>query len=205
MTEKNEINEILNQEIDKEIKSKLLKIITAIKKLKEAYEFLEQVDYIKYNIPDYLDIIKYPKDLSMIQFNLENDTYKTIQSFLNDVQLIWDNCYTYNPPKNYISKCAQICEKKFKKEFEKYFNVNIDINEEYSHDNIGINEKMELKETINKLIKNNNIKALNNIKNYCIKIVPHIIQIKKKKKTYKIIFDKLNRHILYNIYELINL
>ena len=83
--------------------------------------------------------------------------------------------------------------------------MNIDINEEYSHDNIGINEKMELKETINKLIKNNNIKALNNIKNYCIKIVPHIIQINEKEKTYKIIFDKLNRHILYNIYELINL
>ena len=204
MTEKNEINEILNQEIDKEIKSKLLKIISTIKKLKEAYEFLEPVDYIKYNIPDYLDIIKYPRDLSMIQFNLENDHYKTIQSFLNDVQLIWDNCYTYNPPKNYISKCAQICEKKFKKEFEKYFDVNIDINEEYSHDNIGINEKMELKETINKLIKNNNIKALNNIKNYCIKIVPHIIQINEKEKTYKIIFDKLNRNILYNIYKIIN-
>ena len=205
MTEKNEINEVLNQIIDKEIKSKLLKIISTIKKLKEAYEFLEPVDYVKYNIPDYLDIIKYPKDLSMVQFNLENDHYKTIQAFLNDVQLIWDNCYTYNPPKNYISKCAQICEKKFKKEFEKYFNINIDICEEYSHDNIGINEKMELKETINKLIKNNNIKALNNIKNYCIKIVPHIIQINEKEKTYKIIFDKLNRHILYNIYELINL
>ena len=205
MTEKNEINEVLNQIIDKEIKSKLLKIISTIKKLKEAYEFLEPVDYVKYNIPDYLDIIKYPKDLSMVQFNLENDHYKTIQAFLNDVQLIWDNCYTYNPPKNYISKCAQICEKKFKKEFEKYFNINIDICEEYSHDNIGINEKMELKETINKLIKDNNIKALNNIKNYCIKIVPHIIHINEKEKTYKIIFDKLNRHILYNIYEIINL
>ena len=205
MTEKNEINEVLNQIIDKEIKSKLLKIISTIKKLKEAYEFLEPVDYVKYNIPDYLDIIKYPKDLSMVQFNLENDHYKTIQAFLNDVQLIWDNCYTYNPPKNYISKCAQICEKKFKKEFEKYFNINIDIYEEYSHDNIGINEKMELKETINKLIKDNNIKALNNIKNYCIKIVPHIIHINEKEKTYKIIFDKLNRHILYNIYEIINL
>ena len=202
MTEK---NEILNMIIDKEIKSKLLKIISTIKKLKEAYEFLEPVDYIKYNIPDYLDIIKYPRDLSLIQFNLENDYYPNIQSFLNDVQLIWDNCYTYNPPKNYISKCAQICEKKFKKEFEKYFDMNIDIYDTYSNDNIGINEKMELKETINKLIKNRNIKALNNLKNYCIKIVPDIIQINEKDKTYKIIFDKLNRHILYNIYEIINL
>ena len=202
MTEK---NEILNMIIDKEIKSKLLKIISTIKKLKEAYEFLEPVDYIKYNIPDYLDIIKYPRDLSLIQFNLENDYYPNIQSFLNDVQLIWDNCYTYNPPKNYISKCAQICEKKFKKEIEKYFDVNIDIYDTYSNDNIGVNEKMELKETINKLIKNRNIKALNNLKNYCIKIVPDIIQINEKDKTYKIIFDKLNRHILYNIYEIINL
>ena len=200
-----EKNEILSHEIDKEIKSKLMKILSTIKKLKEAYEFLEAVDYIKYNIPDYLDVIKYPRDLSIVQFNLENDYYRDIQSFLNDVQLIWDNCYTYNPPLNYISKCAQICEKKFKIEFEKYFNINIDENEEYSHENIGINEKMELKDTISKLVKNNNLKALNNLKNYCIKIVPHIIQINEDKKTYKIIFDKLNRHILEKIYEIINL
>ena len=200
-----EKNEILSHEIDKEIKSKLMKILSTIKKLKEAYEFLEAVDYIKYNIPDYLDVIKYPRDLSIVQFNLENDYYRDIQSFLNDVQLIWDNCYTYNPPLNYISKCAQICEKKFKTEFEKYFNINIDENKEYSHENIGINEKMELKDTISKLIKNNNLKALNNLKNYCIKIVPHIIQINEDKKTYKIIFDKLNRHILEKIYEIINL
>ena len=200
-----EKNEILSHEIDKEIKSKLMKILSTIKKLKEAYEFLEAVDYIKYNIPDYLDVIKYPRDLSIVQFNLENDYYRDIQSFLNDVQLIWDNCYTYNPPLNYISKCAQICEKKFKTEFEKFFNINIDENEEYSHENIGINEKMELKDTISKLVKNNNLKALNNLKNYCIKIVPHIIQINEDKKTYKIIFDKLNRHILEKIYEIINL
>ena len=204
MSEKNEINEILNQEINSEIKSKLLKIISSIKKLKEAYEFLEPVDYVKYNIPDYLDVIKYTKDLSLIQFGLENNNYKKIQDFLNDIQLIWDNCYTYNPPMNYISKCARICEKKFKKEFEKFFNVNIDVNDEYNHENIGINEKLELKETISTLVKNNNIKALNNLKNYCIKIVPDIIKINEKNNTYTIIFDKLNRNILYNIYKIIN-
>ena len=201
----NEKNEILNLSINSEIKSKLLKILSSIKKLKEAYEFLEPVDYIQYNIPDYLEVIKYPRDLGKIQFKLENNSYKTIQEFLNDVQLIWDNCYTYNPPMNYISKCAQICEKKFKKEFEKVFNVNIDINYEYNHDNIGINEKLELKEAISNLVKKNNLKALNNLKNYCIKIVPNIIQINEKNNTYKIIFDKINRHILNNIYDIINL
>ena len=201
----NKKNEILSQEINPEIKSKLLKILSIIKKLKEAYEFLEPVDYIQYNIPDYLDVIKYPRDLSIIQFNLENNIYKKIQDFLNDMQLIWDNCYTYNPPMNYISKCARICEKKFKKEFEKVFNVDIDENYEYSHENIGINEKLELKEAINNLVKSNNLRALNNLKNYCTKIVPFIIKINEKNNTYTIIFDKLNRHILTKIYEIINI
>ena len=200
-----EKNEILNQIINYEIKSKLLKLISSIKKLKEAYEFLEPVDYIQYDIPDYFDVIKYPRDLSKIQYNLENNNYKTIQIFLNDVQLIWDNCYTYNPPKNYISKCAQICEKKFKKEFEKLFNVNIDLYEEYNHENIGINEKMELKEAISKLVKTKNQKALNNLKNYCVKIVPFIIKINEENNTYTILFDKINRHILNNIYKIINI
>ena len=200
-----EKNEILNQIINYEIKSKLLKLISSIKKLKEAYEFLEPVDYIQYDIPDYFDVIKYPRDLSKIQYNLENNNYKTIQVFLNDVQLIWDNCYTYNPPKNYISKCAQICEKKFKKEFEKLFNVNIDLYEEYNHENIGINEKMELKEAISKLVKTKNQKALNNLKNYCVKIIHFIIKINEENNTYTILFDKINRHILNNIYKIINI
>ena len=35
-----EKNEILSHEIDKEIKSKLMKILSTIKKLKEAYELI---------------------------------------------------------------------------------------------------------------------------------------------------------------------
>ena len=199
------MNEILKSQINSEIKIKLSKILSTIKKLKEAYEFLEPVDYINYNIPDYFDVIKYPRDLKYIQENLDNNNYPTIQSFLNDVQLIWDNCYTYNPPMNYISKCARVCEKKFKKEFEKYFQINIDINTEYNHDILGINEKIELKEKIIELIKHKKFKALDNLKNYCTKIVPYVIEINEKDKSYKIIFDRLNRNILQHIYEIINI
>ena len=83
--------------------------------------------------------------------------------------------------------------------------MDIDENCEYSHENIGINEKMELKEAIANLVKNNDLRALNNLKNYCTKIVPFIIQINEKNNTYTIIFDKLNRHILTKIYEIINI
>ena len=67
------MNEILKSQINSEIKIKLSKILSTIKKLKEAYEFLEPVDYINYNIPDYFDVIKYPRDLKYIQENLDNN------------------------------------------------------------------------------------------------------------------------------------
>ena len=63
---------------------------------------------------------------------------------------------------------------------------------------------MELKEKINYLIETQNFKALNNLKNYCLKIVPHIIEINKEAKKYTIIFDRINKNILENIYEIIN-
>ena len=191
--------------INEETKIKLLKILLSISKLEESFEFLEPVDYIKYNIPDYPKIIKNPRDLGSIKIKLENNEYETIQEFLNDIQLVWDNCHTYNPPMNHVTKLAKFCEKKFKKEFQKTFKFNIDPSEEYSHDNIGINEKIELKEKIKDLIDNDNYKALNNLKNYCLKIVPHIIEVNKETQKYTIIFDRINRHILEKIYEIINL
>ena len=63
---------------------------------------------------------------------------------------------------------------------------------------------MELKEKINNLIESHNYKALNNLKNYCLKIVPFIIEVNKDTKKYNILFDKINRHILEKIYEIIN-
>ena len=189
--------------INEETKIKLLKILLSISKLEESFEFLEPVDYIKYNIPDYPKIIKNPRDLGSIKIKLENDEYETVQEFLNDIQLVWDNCHTYNPPMNHVTKLAKFCEKKFKKEFQKTFKFNIDPSEEYSHDNIGINEKIELKEKIKDLIDNDNYKALNNLKNYCLKIVPHIIEVNKETQKYTIIFDRINRHILEKIYEII--
>ena len=199
------INNFLLSKINEDTKNKLLKILLTVTKLEQSFEFLEPVDYINYNIPDYPKIIKNPRDLGSIQIQLENNKYETIQDFLNDVQLVWDNCHAYNPPMNQVTRAAEFCEKKFKKEFEKTFKFNIELSEEYSNENIGINEKIELKEKINELIENDNFRALNNLKNYCLKIVPYIIEVDKESKKYTIIFDRINRHILEKIYEIINL
>ena len=63
---------------------------------------------------------------------------------------------------------------------------------------------MELKEKINNLIDNQNYKALNDLKNYCLKIVPQIIEINRDQKKFNINFDKINRSILENIYLIID-
>ena len=84
----NDLNYFLLASIIQEIKAKLLKILSTIIMLEESYKFLEPVDYVKYNIPDYPEIIKYPKDLGSIKQKLENDGYETIQEFLNDIQLV---------------------------------------------------------------------------------------------------------------------
>ena len=106
----NDLNNFLSSPINEEIKIKFQKILLSIIKLDEAYEFLEPVDFIKYNIPDYPKIIKYPRDLGSVKLKLDKNGYETVQDFLNDVQLIWDNCHTYNPPLNQITKYAQFCE-----------------------------------------------------------------------------------------------
>ena len=201
----NDLNNFLLSPINEETKIKFQKILSSIIKLDEAYEFLEPVDYIKYNIPDYPKIIKYPRDLGSVKIKLEKNGYETVQDFLSDIQLIWDNCHTYNPPLNQITKYAQFCEKKFKKEFEKVFKFSIDPSESYSHEFIGINEKIELKDKIKELVDNEDNRALKNLKNYCLNIVPHIIEVNEETKKYNIIFDNINRHILEKIYEIINL
>ena len=35
-------------------------------------------------------------DLGTVKKNLKNNKYKTVEEALNDIQLIWGNCKTYN-------------------------------------------------------------------------------------------------------------
>ncbi len=48
-------------------------------------------------LTDYLNIIKYPMDLNTANKKLKEEKYSKIEDVLDDIQLIWDNCKTYNP------------------------------------------------------------------------------------------------------------
>ena len=45
---------------------------------------------------DYLSLIKRPMDLGTISKNIQNEQYKFVEQVLNDIQLVWDNCKSYN-------------------------------------------------------------------------------------------------------------
>lgn len=106
----------MNQE-QQQIATNYLK---AIFKEKNSVCFLEPVDYVGLNLTDYPIIIKHPMDLGTVKKKFEDNKYQSYEDFLKDIQLIWDNCKTYNMEGSPVYKMAQSCEKFTKKFLDKY-------------------------------------------------------------------------------------
>ncbi|KAG8732167.1 histone acetyltransferase [Ceratobasidium sp. 423] len=62
-------------------------------------------------VKDYLDVVKKPMDLSLMDFKLENNAYATIEDFVDDAKLMLDNCKLYNPESTVYHKTAIRMEK----------------------------------------------------------------------------------------------
>jgi bromodomain-containing factor 1 len=70
---------------------------------------------------DYPDIVKRPMDFSTIKKALlKGGKYVTFEDVFNDVQLIWDNCKTYNMAGSEIYKLAEYMEKLSKRTIQKF-------------------------------------------------------------------------------------
>ncbi|KAJ1832975.1 Transcriptional activator spt7, partial [Coemansia sp. RSA 2703] len=68
-----------------------------------AAPFLNQVK--RKDAPDYYKVIKHPMDLGAMAKNLRNEAYDSKRQFADHLQLIRDNCYTYNTePGNYYRR-----------------------------------------------------------------------------------------------------
>ncbi|KAF3942141.1 hypothetical protein ABW19_dt0206708 [Dactylella cylindrospora] len=72
--------------------------------------FLNRVN--KREAPDYFNIIKHPMDLGTVMKKLKQLAYKSKKEFIDDVNLIWQNCLQYNAdPKHYLRKHAIAMQK----------------------------------------------------------------------------------------------
>ncbi len=74
------------------------------------WPFMMPVDPVALNIPDYLEIIKNPMDLSTIRKKLDSKVYGSMEQFEEDVRLLFSNCYTYNPPESDVHKMGRQLE-----------------------------------------------------------------------------------------------
>jgi hypothetical protein len=59
-------------------------------------------------------------DLGTCQKKLISNKYRTVEESLDDIQLIWDNCKTYNAMGSWIWKLSDKLEKSFKKYVKNY-------------------------------------------------------------------------------------
>ena len=71
----------------------LLKLKTKI----SSIWFLEPVDPVAHNLPNYFDVVKKPMDMLTISRKLEKNAYNTAYGFADDVRLIFSNAMLFNP------------------------------------------------------------------------------------------------------------
>ncbi|QRV93788.1 bromodomain associated protein [Ceratobasidium sp. AG-Ba] len=62
-------------------------------------------------VKDYLDVVKKPMDFQNMEFKLENNAYATLDDFVADAKLVFNNCKLYNPENTVYHKVAVKMEK----------------------------------------------------------------------------------------------
>ncbi|CAO3588136.1 unnamed protein product [Absidia cylindrospora] len=107
------------QHLTKQEQAYCIKTLTALMKHRKAIAFLQPVDVVAFNIPDYLQIVKQPMDLGTVSQKLNSHQYETVDAFLADIQLIFYNCYLYNNAQDPVSLDAKKLEQVFQKWLDK--------------------------------------------------------------------------------------
>jgi len=87
------------------------RMMQALKKNPRAWIFAEPVKPLELGIPDYFDVIKKPMDFSLINEKLKRHEYRTMRQFLEDVELVFENCLVYNGENSNVwSMCKEVRE-----------------------------------------------------------------------------------------------
>lgn len=76
-------------------------LLTCIKKQASAAPFLNPVSASL--VPDYYDVIKSPTDLSTITLNLSKGVYVSPENLIEDLNMLFQNCFQYNPTGSPVS------------------------------------------------------------------------------------------------------
>ena len=111
------------------------KLLSDLKAHSAAWPFLQPVN--AQEVPDYYDVITHPMgtfpacteptlrlicsycaDFSTMEHKLETNQYHDTDAFLDDAQLIYDNCRMYNPEETVYHRSATRLEKYMKEQMK---------------------------------------------------------------------------------------
>jgi bromodomain-containing factor 1 len=87
--------------------------LRTLKRHGDAGPFLQPVDPVALGIPDYVNVIKKPMDLGSVEKKLNGNEYATANDLIDDVQLMLQNCFTYNPPSHPVHVMGRNVERAF--------------------------------------------------------------------------------------------
>ena len=97
---------------------KCMDILRELQKYPLGCYFLEPVDYVRLQIPDYPTIISTPMDFKTIKDKLDASIYTTPEQFANDMRLVFRNATTYNADREHVvHKAARECQSRFEDRF----------------------------------------------------------------------------------------
>lgn len=104
--------EVRNGKDDRiEFTESMVRLLEELKSSEHAVAFLTKV--AKRDAPDYYDVIKNPMDLGTMLRNVRSGRYKSKAQFMRDLDLIWDNCLTYNSePTHPLRRSVQVLRNK---------------------------------------------------------------------------------------------
>jgi len=110
-------HELLSEKNQAELLKQNRELLEAIKAHEKSWPFKEPVNTSE--VPDYLEVIKDPIDLSAIEKKLNaGNYYITREMFIADLQRMCDNCKTYNKEGTIWHVCAIKIENRFLKRYK---------------------------------------------------------------------------------------
>lgn len=93
-------------------------ILSAMQMNPSAWPFSEPVN--RQEVPDYYEFIKEPMALSTMEEKLDADLYTSLEQFIYDARLIFNNCRSYNSESTNYYKNANKLEKFFEQKVREY-------------------------------------------------------------------------------------
>jgi hypothetical protein len=97
---------------------KSLELLKTFERHPQGAWFLEPVDYIRLNIPDYPNIVRQPMDFSTIRSNIESGSIDSLESFADAVRLVFRNAIAFNQlEENVVRMAAKELSKRFEEKY----------------------------------------------------------------------------------------